>query len=119
MPSTKKGNRTLANNYRPVSLTSIVCKVLEKVIRTSIMEYLSENKLLTDCQYGFVPGRSISLQLLHLLDMWIEALEDNASIDCVYLDFCKAFDKVPHLRLLGKMQAYKFHPDLIAWMHNF
>lgn len=118
-PIHKKGDKSLANNYRPVSLTSIVCKVMEKLVRKHIMEHLAINKILTDCQYGFIPGRSISIQLLRLLDEWTEYLEKGESVDCVYLDLRKAFDKVPHKRLLKKVESYGIAPELMKWLESF
>ncbi|CAG2214542.1 unnamed protein product [Mytilus edulis] len=62
----KKGNKSQAKNYRPVSLTSVVCKIMEKIIREHIISYMKENKLFSNKQYGFISGRSTSLQLLEV-----------------------------------------------------
>jgi len=94
-PIYKKGNKQLANNYRPVSLTSIPCKILEQLIREDILDHLMTNNLLSKCQHGFIRGRSCVTQLLAVLDIWTEILDRRGSIDCIYLDFSKAFDSVP------------------------
>ena len=88
----KKGLKSDRANYRPVSLTSVCCKLLESLIRDHIMTYLLENDLLSHRQYGFIKGRSTMLQLLHMFDKWTEYLEGGGQ---------KAFDKVPHRRLIN------------------
>ena len=67
------------------------------------MAYLLGNDLISNRQYGFVKGRSTSLQLLQILDKWTDCLENGGQIDAVYTDFEKAFDKVPHNRLVSKL----------------
>jgi len=92
----KKGAKTDRGNYRPVSLTSVCCKLLESLIRDHVMSYLLDNSLLSNRQYGFIKGRSTMLQLLHMMDKWTEFLEYGGQIDVMYSDFQKAFDRVPH-----------------------
>ena len=92
----KKGNTSQAKNYRPVSLTSVICKTLERIIRDHLIDHIDKNKLFSDKQYGFIKGRSTTLQLLEVLDKWTEAIDDGLEVDCIYTDFMKAFDKVPH-----------------------
>jgi hypothetical protein len=118
-PIFKKGKKCLASNYRPVSLTSIVCKTMEKIVRDHIIEHLKANNLLTNKQYGFISGRSTSLQLLTVLDEWSEALDAGNSIDCIYMDYQKAFDTVPHRRLLNKLQAYGITDPILGWIKSF
>ena len=91
----KKGLKCLAQNYRPVALTSILCKCLETIVRDHILEHLKANDLISRCQYGFLPGRSTSLQLLKIMDDWTASLENGHEVDVIYTDFMKAFDKVP------------------------
>ena len=114
-----KGSKKQAGNYRPVSLTSIICKSLEALIRDYIMEYMLRNKLFTSRQYGFLSGRSISLQLLEVLDKWTEALDEGNSIDAIYMDFRKAFDVVPHKRLISKLKSYNLNQQIINWIQSF
>jgi hypothetical protein len=92
----KKGNRSMAGNYRPVSLTSVVCKLLEKIIREHIKKHMKVNKSFSNKQFGFISGRSTSLQLLEVLDKWTEAIDNGIDIDVIYIymDFQKTFDKV-------------------------
>ena len=112
----KKGNKKLASNYRPVSLTAIICK---SIIRNHVVKYMKQNKLFSDKQYGFISGRSTSLQLLTVLEEWTKALDDGFSIDCIYMDYKKAFDTVPHKRLLGKLCSYGFTDQMVGWMTSF
>jgi len=114
----KKGDVRLAANYTPVSLASIICKLCGYV-RRGILNHLKANQLLTDKQYGFIPGRNITIQLLNLLEDWTEAYDKGEEIDCVYLDFCKAFGKVQHNRLIVKLRSFQFHPSSIEWIQDF
>ena len=81
----KKGNTTLAMNYRPVSITSIVCRVMETIIRDQITSFLVKNKLLSSFQFGFLKGRSTTLQLLNVLNDWTESMENKNNVDCLWI----------------------------------
>jgi len=83
------------------------------------MTYLLGNGLLSDKQYGFISGRSTSLQLLHMLDWWTDYLEYGGQIDVLCSDFEKAFDKVPHTRLLSKLLSYGISNLVINWIRDF
>ncbi|VDI37659.1 Hypothetical predicted protein [Mytilus galloprovincialis] len=102
----KKGDKKSASNYRPVSLTSILCKIMEKLIRKRIIEHMDRQNLFSNQQFGFMGGRSTSLQLLKVLDKWTKVLDKGGILHSVYMDFMKAFDKVPHMRLLHKIKHY-------------
>ncbi|RUS84500.1 hypothetical protein EGW08_007739 [Elysia chlorotica] len=114
---TCKGKKTSPGNYRPVSLTSVVCKITESLIRDHLIKHFTENDLLTNCQHGFISGRSCSTNLIAVLDLWTQALEENDSIDTI--DFAKAFDTVPHKRLLLKLKGYGIEGKLLAWIRDF
>jgi len=118
-PIFKKGNRHQAKNYRPVSLTSVVCKTLESIIRDHLMHHLVENHLLSQHQHGFIKGRSCVTQLLAVLDKWTEALDRCSNLDAIYLDFSKAFDSVPHHRLLMKLEGYGISGSVWSWIEDF
>ena len=118
-PIFKKGKRHIPGNYRPVSLTSIPCNMLERLVRNAIMEHMESNHLLNDVQHGFVPGRSCSTQLLTVLDDWTSALEDGDNLDALYMDFAKAFDTVPHQRLLVKLKGYGIGGAVLQWIDAF
>ena len=105
IPIFKKGRKNDPANYRPLSLTSSVCKLLEKIIRDDITLHLERNNLLSPAQHGFRAGRSCSTQLLEVMNDWAEAAEAETPVDVIYLDYSKAFDSVPHKRVLVKLQA--------------
>ena len=98
-PLYKKGSKNIAANYRPVSLTSIVCKMMESIITKSLLVPHLKN-LFSEKQYGFISKRSTSTQLLHFLDKCRDVMADGNVVDCIYFDFAKAFDAVPHRRLI-------------------
>ena len=83
------------------------------------MHHLVENHLLTQHQHGFIKGRSCVTQLLTVLDKWTEALDNCLNLDAIYLDFSKAFDSVPHQRLLMKLEGYGIRGTLLAWIQDF
>ena len=115
----KKGSKRDVRNYRPVSLTSVICKMLEAIIKNHILHHLELHSLLSDHQYGFRPGRSCELQLLRIVNEWTLCLDERKPIDILYLDFQKAFDKVPHIRLISKLQAYGIDGNLLSWINSF
>ena len=83
------------------------------------MDHLSSHKLLSDSQFGFRRNRSTVLQLLTVMEDWTEALDNNLQVDTVYLDFKKAFDSVPHKRLVKKLEKYGITGNLLKWLKNF
>ena len=118
-PIFKKGARNRAANYRPISLTSIVCKLMESIVKESVMNHLLQHGLLSPKQYGFISGRCTATQLLRYLDICVENLVNGEVTDTIYLDFSKAFDTVPHLRLLEKLKSYGISGDIITWVREF
>jgi hypothetical protein len=115
----KKGRKQEPLNYRPISLTSIVCKVLESIIRSRIVDHMDTHHLLSPNQFGFVKGRSTTLQLTLLLDELTSQLENGLSVDVCYMDFQKAFDSVPHRRLIKKTQSLGIDDPLLKWIKSF
>ena len=95
-PIYKKGKRTEPSNYRPISLTSVLCKVMERIIRDEMVLHLTANKLITTEQHGFVQRRSCMTNLLESLDHITETLNRDFIALVVFLDFAKAFDKLSH-----------------------
>ena len=92
---------------------------MESIIRDHIMDHFTKNNLFSKKQFGFIKGRSTVLQLLSVLDIWTASLESGGNIDAVYTDFEKAFDKVPHRRLLSKLQSYGVNDEIVAWIKDF
>ena len=119
IPLYKKGNRALPENYRPVSLTSHLIKLFERVLRKNLIKHLEDNNLLSDNQHAFRSGRSCLSQQLQHMDNILATLEEGMNIDVVYLDFSKAFDKVDHKILMKKVYQYGIRGKLHAWLKSF
>ena len=119
VPIFKKGSRYKPENYRPVSLTSVISKLLESILRDHIVEFLGEHKLLSDTQHGFLKGRSCLTNLLECTESVTKWVDEGAPVDVLYLDFQKAFDKVPHQRLLVKLRAHGMGKNIVNWIGNW
>ena len=114
-----KGNKHDPRNYRPISLTSIACRILESIFRDSIMGYLKTNSILSDKQFGFLGGRSTILQLLIAMDEWTEILDRGGAMDVIYCDFQKAFDTVAHNRLMDALCHYGLKDPILSWIEDY
>ena len=93
--------------------------MLESVIRESVLDYLKENNILSNKQFGFLGGRSTILQLLKVYDKWADVLDKGGTVDTVYFDFQKAFDTVPHARLMNVLKNYGLSTEIITWIKDF
>lgn len=114
-PIFKKGDKSDPGNYRPVSLTSVFCKIMESILRESIMAHMKRHKMFSSRQFGFITGRStIVLQLIKVLDNWTEAIDEGQGTNVIYSNFMKAFDRVPHERLLVKIQSYGIDGKMLS-----
>ena len=102
----KKGEKYNPANYRPVSLTSVCCKVLEHIITSHIMNHLEKENILCPEQHGFRQKRSCETQLLDLTTELMDNLQKGVTTDILVLDFAKAFDKVSHSLLRHKLYHY-------------
>ena len=118
-PIFKSGLKELPCNYRPVSLTSQIAKLMERIIRWYLVAYLELNNAFPETQHGFRPSRSTVSQLLEHYDEIISALEDNSNIDIIMLDFCKAFDKINISILLKKLKMLGIGGYIARWISNF
>ena len=115
----KKGKRCLPSNYRPITLTSVACKVLEKIIVKMIQKHLKTNLLEDLHQHGFTINKSTITNLVEALNVWTEALSHGLPVDVIYLDFEKAFDKVPHERLLLQLNRYGISGNIHQWIRDY
>ena len=118
-PIYKKGSKSDPKNYRPVSLTSIVSKVLEKVVRSQLAAHLKEHSILTENQHGFRNNRSCETQLLQSTHSWAESLDKNIPVDIIYLDLSRAFDVVSHDLLLVKLKKVGICGNILRWIKSF
>ena len=119
IPIFKKGDKYLASNYRPVSLTCICCKLLEHIVVSNILNHLDTFQILVDCQHGFRAKRSCETQLITLTHELTQNLHSNIQTDLIILDFSKAFDKVPHQKLLRKLDNYGIRGTTLGWVSAF
>lgn len=107
------------SNYRPVSLTSIVCKIMEGIVKDNIMSHLMTHKLITTNQHGFVKNRNCTTNLLETLDYTTYYISQNIPVDIFYADFAKAFDKVPHKKLIARLKSYGVNTETTKWIQSF
>ena len=118
-PIYKKGSRYAAENYRPVSLTCISCKVMEHIVTSSIMRHLEDQCILKDSQHGFRPNRSCETQLVGLIHELASNLDHQGCTDLLILDFSKAFDRVSHRHLMQKLDFYGIRGPVHSWIKSF
>jgi hypothetical protein len=119
IPLYKSKSRYDPLNYRPVSLTSVCCKSMERVLASYLTEYLESNDILSPHQFGFRRHRSTEDQLLLTYADVAEWVDEGMVVDVVLLDFSKAFDVVSHVVLLSKLQDLGVVESLIRWIHSF
>ena len=115
-PLFKKGSKQQPENYRPVSLTSQICKVVESLLRDALVQHLDKHNLIRDSQHGFRKGYSCASNLLMFLETVTAAVDSGCKVDTVYLDLAKAFDKVPHQRLMSKLRAHGIGGLVSGWI---
>ena len=118
-PIFKKGDKELVCNYRPISLTCLLVKVLEKLVASHISSFINSKNLLSDHQFGFRTGSSCTSQLIHIFHSWASALDSGKLTDVVFLDFAKAFDSVSHKHLLAKLQLFGIKGNILLWLSDF
>ena len=115
----RKGNKSDPSQYRPISLTSQIIKLLERIIRIYLIQYLEMNGSLPDSQHGFRPSRSTVSQLLEQYERILEALASKHNMDIIMLDYAKAFDKINHSILLFKLKKLGISGNIGRWIGNF
>ena len=119
VPAFKKGQKYQAENYRPISLTSVCCKIMEHVIASQIMSHGENNNFLYTLQHGFRRGRSCETQRIEFIDDLSKNLENNQQTDVLVMDFSKAFDKVCHSLLVHKLHHYGIQGNFNRWINNW
>ena len=117
IPLFKKGSRNKSVNYRPVSLTSAICKLLETIIRDHMMDFVIKHQLINPSQHGFLKARSCltNFVVVEEITKWVD---DGSPVDVIYLDFQKAFDKVPHQRLILKLKSHGMGNSIVNWIEQ-
>lgn len=115
----KKGDKLDAANYRPISLVSILSKILERIIAENLRPFLIDHNVIQAEQFGFMPQRSTTANLLQAVDLWTSLSDKSIPVDVIYLDFMRAFDKVPKRRLLSKLEHFGVRGKLLKWIEAF
>ena len=119
VPIHKKGSQSACSNYRPISLTCICSKVLEHIIYSNISDHLGAHNILCEEQHGFRNHKSCESQLINTVHDFVSCLNDGGQCDALFLDFKKAFDKVPHSCLFYKLNHYGTRGPLLLWIKEF
>ena len=118
-PIQKKGDKSLPGNYRPISLTSVVCKLMETLIRDKLVSFLDDNNLIKNSQHGFRNKRSCLTNLLDFFNDVFNMYDETKAVDIIYLDFQKAFDTVPHKRLIIKLKSHGVAGKTLRWLEDW
>jgi len=118
-PVFKKGSSSDPGNYRPISQTSVFCKLMERVIAADVTDYLLKNNLLNPHQHGFLAQRSTLTNLLESTNDWSIMIDNKKLQTAIYIDFSKAFDTVSHPKILAKLKAHGITGDLLSIIEDF
>ena len=118
-PIFKKGEKSDPANYRPISLTCILCKIFEHIVASNVVKHLDVNQILYDLQHGFRSKRSCETQLTMLIEEIHRNLKEGKQTDIILLDFSKAFDKVNHAKLILKLHNYGIRGRTLSWISAF
>ena len=118
-PIYKKGDRSLPSNYRPISLTCVLCKVMEHIVTSQLVKHFNKHNILYELQHGFREKRSCETQLIMLIHELLQNKQKGKQSDLILLDFSKAFDKVSHEKLLFKLHNYGVRGNILSWIKAF
>ncbi|CAM4640080.1 unnamed protein product [Lepidochelys kempii] len=119
VPIFKKGKKEDPGNYRPVSLTSVPGKIMEQVLKESILKHLEERKVIRNSQHGFTKGKSCLTNLIAFYDKITGAVDEGKAVDMLFLEFSKAFDTVSHNILASKLKKYGLDEWTIRWIESW
>ncbi|CAM5080058.1 unnamed protein product [Eretmochelys imbricata] len=119
VPIFKKGKKEDSGNYRPVSLTSVPGKIMEQVLKESILKHLEERKVIRNSQHGFTKGKSCLTNLIAFYDEITGSVDEEKAVDVLFLDFSKAFDTVSHSILASKLKKYMLDEWTIRWIESW
>lgn len=119
IPVHKSGDKHSSSNYRPISLTSVPCKILEHIIYSHLVQHLEFNSFFHQAQHGFRKSFSCETQLASFTHDLQSVLDRCSVVDCIFIDFAKAFDKVSHILLLHKLSFLNIDSQVLTWIHSF
>ncbi|GAB0186362.1 mitochondrial enolase superfamily member 1 [Grus japonensis] len=118
-PIYKKGRKEDLGNYRPVSLTSVLGKIMERFILSVLTRQVQDNQGIRPSQHGFMKGRSCLTNLISFCDQVTHLVDEGKAVDVIYLDFSKTFDTVSHSVLLEKLVAHGLDRCTLCWVKNW
>lgn len=118
-PIHKGGSQSEVVNYRPIALTATLSKLLERICAAQMTEHFEKHCLLTSRQFGFRAGRSTCAQLVECHAQWSRDLTDGQVVDCLYVDYKKAFDCINHSMLFKKLHSLGVRGSALAWIKSF
>src|SRR2546426_7871644 len=118
-PIFKKGCSADTNNYRPISITSVVCKLFESIVKQQLLVFLHTHSLVSPAQHGFIVGHSTTTNLLESLNDWTDSIEGNKKVKILYTDLTKAFDRVSVPKLITKLVGYGIQGKLLDCINSF
>jgi len=118
-PVLKKGNKNCITNYRPISICSPFSKIAERFIADELLMFGITNSIIPLNQHGFLPRRSTGTNLLESTYDWINNIENGEPTDVIYFDLSKAFDSVPHVKLINTLSSYGINGALLNWLTEF
>ena len=119
IPVFKKGTAGDVGNYRPISLTCVACKLMERIIAKHIYDHLVNCSLLAAAQHGFVRSRSTCTNLLESINDWTLVIQNRSAVTIAYIDFTRAFDSVSHEKLFARLYMYGIRGNVLQWLQNF
>ena len=115
----QKGRRLPCFHYRPISLLSLVRKLLERVVHSALLDHIIKESIISDSQFGFRPNRSTQEALLSMTRFWHNTMEAGGSNICVFLDLAKAFDSVPHDGVITSLSTAGVTGKLLQWFRSY
>ncbi|CAM4506372.1 unnamed protein product [Lepidochelys kempii] len=119
VPIFKKGEKEDPGNYRPVSLTSVPGKIMEQVLKESILKHLEERKVIRNSQHGFTKGKSCLTNLIAFYNKITGSVNEGKAMYLLFLEFSKAFDTVSHSILASKLKKYGLDEWTIRWVESW
>ena len=119
IPIHKTGLKSTVSNYRPISLTSVFCRLFESIVHNHLITHLTNNKILSDTQHGFLRKKSTLTQHIDLLDKLTTNYDNKITSEMIYLDFSKAFDSVSHRKLIHILHHLQLNNSTLSWIIDY